>query len=132
MIDELLKDSPKSEVEKLYVKHMLESVTISETFELVLNLNNKRDQNLLKDLQDITLPVVNTVRLNRIDAFNYPEIINKFMKNSVAQEIKKFFIGTHCKLKKEKCQAYIEGIQAVAKKVTDHLYLEEFIMDQET
>ena len=109
---------------------MLESVHIWETFKLILNLNKDKDQNLLKDLQNTTLPVVDTVRLNRIDAFNHPEIINKFLKNSVAKGTKNFKIGTGCMLNQHQCQAYIKGIKAVAKKVTDCIYLGGFIMNQ--
>ena len=110
---------------------MQECFNLSETSEFVLNLFNGKDQRLLEYLQNKTLPVVNTVKLDKIDHFNYPGIINNFMKNSVAPGTKRFRIGTGCNLNQEQCQAYIEGLQKVAQKVTDNLYLGGFIMEQE-
>ena len=131
MANSLLKDWTKTVLEKFKREEAQEPLIFSKSSELVLSLNNGKDQNLLKDFQNTTLPVMNTVKLKRIDAFNHPEIINKFMNNSVAQGTKEFMIGTGCQLNKEECQAYIKGIQAVAQKVTDYLYLGGFIMDQE-
>ena len=92
---------------------------------------NKREYGrLLKELQYIKLPVLKSVKLDKVGCFKHPTIINQFLKESVARGTKQFLFNTQNDLGKDKSKAYIEGIQRMADKVTESLYLKSLWMNQ--
>ena len=70
-------------------------------FNLKINLNDAKHQDLLKLLQNMELPLINQVCIDYVNNFNEPDIINKFMKESISYGLKKFIFDTRNELNHE-------------------------------
>ena len=114
----------------LYRKHIQGIITKNKIFTITLDMNQRDYGRLIKELQYIKLPELGSVRLNNVSCFKHPSIINKFLKESVARGTKQFTFCSRYDIGIHKSKAYIEGIQRVAEKVTNSLYLKSLWMGQ--
>mmetsp|Transcript_26329 Transcript_26329/g.23282 ORF Transcript_26329/g.23282 Transcript_26329/m.23282 type:complete len:299 (+) Transcript_26329:501-1397(+) len=121
----------QTQLQDLYTQH-IGSAKVDKNFNLELNLKTTSHQNLIRVLKDTKLPIIDTVRLYNIGYFNEPEILNKFMKESIHQRTKEFYFQNDgSKLTHPECQDYLEAIKSVADKVHELLHLSMFRMNKE-
>ena len=77
------------------------------------------------------LPSMSEIKISYISRFDNPDIINKFMRESVAEGTQIFRFSTYNGLNYSQCQTYLEGIHKVANKITQCLDLSSFRMDRQ-
>ncbi|CAI2361929.1 unnamed protein product [Moneuplotes crassus] len=70
------------------------STSFNEDSQFSISVKNTSDQELLKALQLFRLPPLERFTLTSIYAFNKPEVITKFLGNTLSENVKYFYFST--------------------------------------
>ncbi|CAI2363653.1 unnamed protein product [Moneuplotes crassus] len=111
-----------SEYERIYQSVLGQVVHVTEISDLNLNLSNVKDQALLKYLQCFELPKFNQVYLDFLYSFNKPVVVNRFMKNALTQNIKRFIFDFK-RSSKQSTQYYMETLKKVLPRIPNLICL---------
>ena len=103
----------------IYEKFIGQTVTLSPSNSIAMNLNDQKWVTLLKILSNFRLPEINYYNLNYIPADS--EDVKTFMINSVPTQ--KYFYFNITKQVQIEGSKYIESLKEVARKTTDSLYV---------
>ncbi|CAI2363762.1 unnamed protein product [Moneuplotes crassus] len=98
------------------------SNSFNESSSVCINLSNTSSQDLLKTLQLFRLPPLASLDVCKIYNFNHPEVITKFIENSLSEHIKYFRFSTGS-ISYPSISAYMGSLQKTLPLIPDKVEL---------